>query len=258
MERMRKSRATHPGEAVDLRGSTALVTGGAVRVGRAISIALAGAGARVIIHYNSSAEQAESAVAEIVAAGGQAVALGADLGTMAGVEALIDQAPREFGPIDILVNNASIFPAERFEEVDEELWEATMGINLRAPFFLSRKLGAAMKVEGGGVIVNLADLAGIQSWASYAAHGISKAGLVHLTKVAARALAPEVRVCAIAPGTVLPPENLTSSQIEELAARAPLQRNGSADDVIRALFYLLTADFVTGEVLVVDGGRLLR
>jgi NAD(P)-dependent dehydrogenase (short-subunit alcohol dehydrogenase family) len=130
-------------------------------------------------------------------------------------------------------------------------------VNLRAPFFLTQRLGAAMQGRGGGVIVNLADLAGLQTWRGYAAHGISKAALVHLTRVAARALAPHVRVVAIAPGTVLPPEDFSKEEIERLAQRAPLRRNGSPEDVVRALLYALQADFVTGEVLVVDGGRLL-
>src|SRR5690606_5818640 len=113
-----------------------------------------------------------------------------------------------FGPIDILVNNASVFPPAPFLEVDLTLWEDTMAVNLRAPFFLTQIFGRAMKERGGGVIVNLADLAGLQPWSAYAAHAISKAGLIHLTRVAARALAPEVRVSAIAPGTILPPDTL--------------------------------------------------
>lgn len=255
---MPESSTACPEGGIDLRGRTALVTGGAVRIGRAISIALAGAGARVVIHYKSSSAEAEAAREEIEAAGGVAALIQADLSSVSEVRRLGEEAPQSFGPIDILVNNASIFPAERFEEVDEELWETAIAINLRAPFFLSQQMGAAMKARGGGVIINLADLAGIQSWSSYAAHSISKAGVIHLTKVAARALAPEVRVAAIAPGTVLPPESLTTEQIAELAVRAPLQRNGSPEDVVRALFYLLSAEFVTGEVLAVDGGRLLK
>ncbi|HUE97226.1 MAG TPA: SDR family oxidoreductase, partial [Longimicrobiaceae bacterium] len=118
--------------------------------------------------------------------------------------------------------------------------------------------GAGMKERGHGVVINIADLAGIQSWKGYAAHGVSKAGLIHLTKIAARALAPEVRVAAIAPGTVLPPEDLTAEEIETLADRAPLKRIGGPDDVADAVLHLARADFVTGEVLVVDGGRLLE
>jgi pteridine reductase len=235
----------------------ALVTGGAVRVGRAISSALAEDGYRLVIHYNSSSKPADELVEEIRAKGGEAVAIGADLADADAVRRLADEAREAFGGIDVLVNNASVFPPEPLEETDEALWDHTMAVNLRAPFFLIRHLAATLR-ERKGVVVNMADLAGIQSWAGYAAHGISKAGVVHLTRVAARSLAPEVRVAGIAPGTVLPPESMGDDEIRALADRAPLRRNGSPDDVVRALRYLLAADFVTGETLVVDGGRLLR
>src|SRR5690606_34714909 len=155
----------------------------------------------------------------------------------------------------ILVNNASIFPEQPLAEVDESLWDRTLAINLKAPFFLTQRLGGRMKQRGGGVIVNLGDLAGIQSWSGYAAHSVSKAGLLHFTRIAARALGPEVRVNAIAPGTVLPPENLSEEEVRTLAQRTPLKRIGSPDDVVGAVLYLIGADFVTGETIVLDGGR---
>jgi pteridine reductase len=235
----------------------ALVTGGAVRVGRAISSALAEDGYRLVIHYNSSSGPADELVDEIRSAGGKAVAIGADLADADAVRRLASEAVDAFGGIDLLVNNASVFPAERLEETDEALWDHTMAVNLRAPFFLIRHLAQTLR-ERRGVVINMADLAGIQTWAAYAAHGISKAGVIHLTRVAARSLAPEVRVNGIAPGTVLPPESMSDEEIRLLAERAPLKRNGSPQDVVRALRYLLQADFVTGETLVVDGGRLLR
>ncbi len=235
----------------------ALVTGGAVRVGRAISSALAEDGYRLIVHYNSSSGSADELVDEVRSAGGEAVAIGADLADAAEVRRLADEATAAFGGIDLLVNNASVFPAERLEETDEALWDHTIAVNLKAPFFLIRHLAPTLR-ERKGIVINMADLAGIQTWAAYAAHGISKAGVVHLTRVAARSLAPEVRVNGIAPGTVLPPESMSKEEIGQLAERAPLKKNGSPDDVVRALRYLLQADFVTGETLVVDGGRLLR
>ena len=235
----------------------ALVTGGAVRVGRAISSALAEDGYRVIIHYNSSAGPADELVDEIRSKGGEAVAIQADLADSAGVRRLAREAVDAFGGLDVLVNNASVFPPERLEETDEALWDHTVAVNLRAPFFLIRHLAPTLR-ERRGAVVNLADLAGLQAWAAYAAHAVSKAGVVHLTRVAARALAPEVRVNAIAPGTVLPPEHLTGDEVRRLAERAPLGRTGTPDDVVRAVRYLLQAEFVTGETLVVDGGRLLR
>lgn len=242
---------------MNLQNRPALVTGAAVRVGRAIALGLARAGARVIVHYHRSEGEAEELVREIRAGGGEADAISADLSRHDEVVRLSEEAERPFGPIDILVNNASIFPEQPLKEVDEELWERTLAINLKAPFFLTQRLGGRMKERGRGVIVNLGDLAGIQSWKSYAAHSVSKAGLLHFTRVAARALGPEVRVNAIAPGTVLPPENFPEEEVRALARRTPLQRNGSPEDVVGAVLYLVQADFVTGETIVLDGGRLL-
>lgn len=237
---------------------TALITGGAVRVGRALARALAEDGYRVVVHYGGSAAEAESLVAEICGAGGEAVALQADLARAEEVERLAREAEAAWGGVDVLVNNASVFPAEPLLDTDAELWDHTLAVNLRAPFLLTRALAPAMKRRGGGSVVNLADLAGLQTWRGYAAHAVSKAGLIHLTRVAARALAPEIRVNAIAPGTVLPPDDLPDEEVEALARRAPLGRIGSTDDVVQALRYLLGAEFVTGEVLTVDGGRMLR
>ncbi len=243
---------------MELRGRAALVTGGAVRVGRAISLALAGEGMRLAVHYHASSDAADALVREIAAGGGEAVAIPGDLSAPGEPRRVARAAEEALGGIDVLVNNAAVFPPEGMEETGEALWDRTMAVNLRAPFFLTQALAPGMRARGGGVVVNLADLAGLQAWSGYAAHGVSKAGLVHLTKVAARALAPEVRVAAIAPGTVLPPEEMTDEEVRRLAERSPLRRNGSPDDVVAALLYLLRADFVTGEVLAVDGGRLLR
>jgi pteridine reductase len=243
---------------MQLRGRTALVTGGAVRVGRAISLALAREAMRVVVGYGSSEGPAREVVEEIRRAGGEAAMVGADLSRMDEVRRLAAEAERAFGGVDVLVNNASVFPADAFEETDEATWDATLAINLKAPFFLTQLLAPGMRARGGGAVVNLADLAGLQSWQGYAAHSISKAGVVHMTRVTARALGPEIRVNSIAPGTVLPPDDFPEDEVRRLAERAPLRRNGSPDDVVEALLYLLRADFVTGETLVVDGGRILR
>lgn len=238
-------------------GKVALVTGGGVRLGRAMALALAGRGMRVAVHYHRSAGEAEALVADLRAAGGQARAFGEDLGVSGAAARLAARVVEELGGVDVLVNSASVFPPETLEETDEALFDRTLAVNLRAPFFLIRHLAATLR-ERRGVVVNMADLAGMQPWARYAAHSLSKAALVHLTRVAARALAPEVRVVGIAPGAVLPPEGTPPEEMERLARRAALGRTGSPQDVVRALLYLLDAEFVTGEVLVVDGGRLLR
>ncbi|HEX8692095.1 MAG TPA: SDR family oxidoreductase [Longimicrobium sp.] len=242
---------------MDLQGKTALVTGGAVRIGRAISEALAREGMRIVVHYNSSAGPAEELCEEIRRGGGEAVAIGGDLSRFAEIERIAREAVGAFGGIDVLVNSASVFPAERLEEAGEEVWDHTIAVNLKAPFFLIQRLAPTLR-ERRGVVVNMCDLAGLQAWGAYAVHAVSKAGLVHLTKVAARSLAPEVRVVGIAPGTVLPPEDMSEEEVAGLARTTPLKRNGSPGDVTTALLYLLRADFVTGDVLVVDGGRMLR
>jgi NAD(P)-dependent dehydrogenase (short-subunit alcohol dehydrogenase family) len=235
-----------------LAGKVALVTGGAARVGRSIVLALAKEEMRIVVHYHGSAEEAEALVLHISRNGGEAVALQADLARMPEVNRLAAEAGQAFGGVDVLVNNASVFPSAGMEEVDEALWDRTLAVNLKAPFFLTQRLASGMRQRGGGVVVNLADLAGLQAWTGYTAHAISKAGLIHLTRIAARALAPEIRVVAIAPGTVLPPEGTPADEVKRLAERAPLRRIGEA------VLYLLRASFVTGEVLVLDGGRMLH
>jgi pteridine reductase len=240
-----------------LEGRTALVTGGAVRLGRVLSLGLAREGVRLVVHYHRSAGPARELVELVRQGGGAAVAIGGDLSRFEELERVAREAEEAFGGIDILVNNASVFPAEGLDEVDEALWDQTLALNVKAPFFLIQKLAPGMRARGGGTIVNLADLAGLQAWAAYAVHAVSKAALIHMTRVAARSLAPAIRVNAIAPGTVLPPEDMPEDEIQRLARRAPLRRIGSPDDVLEALLYLLRADFVTGEVLVVDGGRMV-
>ncbi len=237
-----------------LTSKSALITGSGVRIGRAIALGLADAGMKVVVHYHSSATQADEVVRTIRERGGEAASIQADLRDMTDIERLAREAAEIFGGIDVLVNNASVFPAESLDAVTEPIWDETMAVNLKAPFFLMQKLAPGMR-QRGGVVVNLADLAGIQAWKSYSAHGISKAGLIHLTRSAARTLAPEIRVVAIAPGTVLPPDDFPQEAVEHLAATTPVKRNGTPEDVVEAVLYLLRADFVTGEVLVIDGGR---
>jgi pteridine reductase len=238
-------------------GRVALVTGAGVRVGRTLALGLAREGARVAVHFNRSGESAAEVVGTIRDAGGEAVAIRGDLSTMEGVDRVVRGVEDAFGGADILVNNASVFPEQRLEETDPAVWERALAVNLRAPFFLLQKLAPTLRSSGHGLVVNIADLAGVQAWTTHVAHGISKAGLIQLTRVAARALAPEVRVNAIVPGTVLPPEGTAEAEVERLAKRAPLRRIGDASDVLEALLYLVRARFVTGEVMVVDGGRLL-
>ena len=243
---------------MELRGGVALVTGAGRRRGRALAAALAGRGMVRAIHHHTSSEGAAALREEVSAAGGRAECFAADLTDPRAARALPGQVVERFGRLDVLVNSAAVMQRLDFERTTPEQYDAILDLNLRSVFFCTQGAAAALRAARGKV-VNLADLAGLQPWPGFAAHSVSKAGVVMLTKVLARSLAPEVTVNAIAPGAVLVPEEYDAEERARLARAAPLGRLGSPDDVVGALLYLLeAADFVTGEVLTVDGGRLLR
>jgi len=241
---------------MNLEGKVALVTGGARRVGRVISEALGAAGAGVVINYHSSAAEAEALCDDFARRGVPATAVRADVSKQAEIDRLLAHVTQHFGRLDILVNNASVFESSPFLQITEDMWDHVIGVNLKAPFFVSQAAAPLLTASGAGNIINLADLSGFQPWPSYAHHSVSKAGLVHLTKVLARALGPTVRVNGIAPGTVLPPEDYDGTAGGTPDRRVVTQR-GTPDDVVRALFYLLESNFVTGQIVIVDGGRTL-
>lgn len=243
---------------MELRGRVALVTGAGRRLGLALARALAGRGMTVAIHHHASGTGADALRDEIVAAGGRAACFAADLTAARAAVELPRRVVAELGGLDVLVNSAAVMHQVVFEETTPELYDATLDLNLRAVFFCTQGATSALRAARGKV-VNLADLGGLEPWPGFAAHSVSKAGVVMLTRVLARALAPDVTVNAIAPGAVLVPESYDAAERERLARTTPLRRLGSPDDVIAALLYLLEGgDYVTGEVLVVDGGRLLR
>jgi len=243
---------------MELRGRWALVTGAAKRVGRSIALALAERGANVAVHYNSSANDAAATVKEIEAFGVRSFALGAELSRAEEVTRLAREAEQRTGRIDVLVNNASNYLRVPFDELTEEVWDASLDVNLKAPFLLSWHLGRAMKARGGGHIINLADWAGERPYNDYLPYCVAKAGVICLTKALAKALAPEVQVNAVAPGPVLPPENLGANERQAIVRATPLKRFGTPDDVARCVRFLAEeADFSTGAVFLVDGGRLI-
>ncbi|TVP78542.1 MAG: SDR family oxidoreductase [Gemmatimonadales bacterium] len=234
----------------------ALVTGGARRVGRAISLGLADAGFDLVVNYNSSAREADEVVALVESMGRRAIAVEGDVSVAADVEAVAEATRDRFGRLDVLVNNASIFPQTPFLEIEEVEWDRVMAVNLKAPFLLVKAMADDL-TRARGSVVNLVDLSAIQPWVEHPHHAVSKAGLLHLTRVMARALAPHVRVNAIAPGAVLPPEDYTEEDLKRSAKKAALGRIGSPDDVVETVLFLLRSGFMTGEVVVVDGGRQL-
>lgn len=243
---------------MELPGRVALVTGAGRRLGRAMARALAARGMTLAIHHHTSSAGAEALREEVAAAGGRAECFGADLTDAAAARALPERVAEAFGRLDVLVNSAAVMHRLDFERTTPEQYDAILDLNLRSVFFCTQGAAPALR-QARGKVVNLSDLAGLQPWPGFAAHSVSKAGVVMLTRVLARSLAPEVTVNAIAPGAVLVPEEYDEAERERLARAAPLGRLGSPDDVVGALLYLLEAgDFVTGEVLTVDGGRLLR
>lgn len=242
---------------MDIEGKVGLVTGGAHRVGRALVLGLARAGADVAIHYHSSGDEAAATADRVRALGRRAETFQADLSDPAAAAGLAGAVAGSMGRLDVLVNNASLFESTRFRDVSLEAWDRVMAVNLRAPFLLLQAT-ASLLGASNGVAVNIADLAGVQVWPAFPHHGVSKAGLIHLTRVAARSLAPDVRVNCIVPGTVLPPEDYTREQIETSIERTALKRIGSPDDVVEALLFLIRSDFATGSIVTVDGGRTLK
>ena len=238
-----------------LRDRVALVTGAAKRIGRAVAIRLASEGADVVIHYHKSKSEAEDAVAEIEKLGRKSVALQADLCSVAQIQRLVQQTAERFGRLDILVNSAANFIPARLEETSEKMWDDALNTNLKGPFF-SAQAAAPLLKKSGGVIINFADIGGILPWTGYIPHCAAKAGVIMLTKCLAKALAPEVRVNAIAPGTITMSGD-PSEWEADFIRRAPLGRAGNTEDIADAVSYLIHAKFMTGQVLVLDGGRTL-
>lgn len=232
-----------------------LVTGSGRRLGRQSALALAKDGWNIVVNYAHSSKEAANTVKEIKAIGVEAISVKADIADSKQVEAMFNQTFDRFGRLDLLVNNAAIFPpARKFTEITDELWDSVISTNLTGQFYCARAAARLME-EHGGKIINFASLGGFQVWPEHISYNVAKAGVVMLTKSLSKALAPKITVNAIAPGTIIIPgeESDAIKHIEE--KKIPLRRYGEAGDIISALLYLAHADYVTGEVLMVDGGR---
>ena len=243
---------------MELRGRVALVTGAGRRLGRAIAAALAGRGLRVALHHHTSANGAAEVRDEVREAGGDAECFAADLRDADAARALPGRVFERFGRLDVLVNSAAVMHRLRLEETTPEQWDDILNLNLRAVFFCTQGAASALR-EAKGSVINLADVGGLEPWPGFAAHSVSKAGVVMLTRVLALDLAPEVRVNTIAPGAVLVPDTYDQAARDALVRSTPLRRLGTPGDVTAAVLYLLEhGDYITGTVLTVDGGRAVR
>ena len=239
-----------------LAGRVALVTGAGKRLGRAVALRLAQEGADVAVHYGKSAAEAQQVVAEIEKLGHRAAAFPAELTDLAAIRNLVAQVVTHFGRLDILINSAANFLEAKFAETTESTWDASLDTNLKAPFFCAQAAAPHLAKSGHGVIINFADVGGLMGWREFLPHSISKAGVILMTRVLAKELGPSIRVNALAPGTITMPGDPPEWQ-QEFTRLVPLHRSGRPDEIADAVMYLLTAEFVTGHTLVIDGGRTL-
>ena len=237
----------------ELAGKSALVTGGAKRIGRAISLALAEAGADVTITYLSSAGEADQTVRDLEDAGCRAQAVACDVRSEESVREAVGTTLAFHGRLDILVNNAAVFETAALDQLTVEQWDRVFETNARGPFLVARESLPSLR-GAGGRIINIGSLGGLRPWAGHAHYCASKAALHMLTQAMAKAFAPEVSVNCVAPGWI-EFEGDRDSQAARLAAKAPLGRNGTADEVAQAVvFFAAGAEFITGQILTVDGG----
>lgn len=237
---------------------TALITGAAVRVGRAIALGLAAQGWRVAVHYHSSAKAAAEVVRLIEAGGGQALALQANLAALEEVHALLPRCAAEFGAPDCLINNASLFEKDSLATVSGGSWKLHMDVNLRAPVFLSQAFAAALPEGRRGNIINIIDQRVLKLNPAFFSYTASKAALWTVTRTMAQALAPRIRVNAVAPGPVLPSKHHTADTFAQERQAALLQRGTSAEDVAAAICFILQTPAMTGQMIALDGGQHLQ
>ncbi|PYX85498.1 MAG: short-chain dehydrogenase [Acidobacteria bacterium] len=237
-----------------LRGKTVLITGAARRLGRAFALKMAQAGADIAITFLNSSREAQHTVVDLAGFGVRAVALRCDVRDEKSVRETIKEMVKELGGIDILVNNAANYETVEFEKITLRQWDEMFASNTRGPFLVSREALKELR-KRRGKIINLGSLGGLRPWADHAHYCTSKAALIMLTRVMAKALAPEITVNCVAPGMIDLGEKSAAAFMKKMAGKTPMQRNGTAEDVAAAVLFFATApQFITGQVLAVDGG----
>lgn len=240
---------------MNLAGKTALVTGGAKRLGKAIVLGLAAAGCDLVLHYNTSSDEAEATAEEARALGVSVDLIQADLGVDAA--GAVERADGK-APIQILVNSAAMFPEDAITDLDPALFDTTIAVNLRAPVMLTAAFARALPDGTEGAVVNLTDWRTRRPYPDHFSYTVSKTGIDGFTIAAAEALAPRVRVNAVALGAIIPPVGKSSAYLKDLAKDIPVERVGGTEPVVEAVLFLLRNDFVTGEIVRIDGGAHLR
>jgi len=237
-----------------LKGRVALVTGAAKRIGRSIALRFAAEGADVVVNYRTSRTEAEQVAAQIRVMGVRCLTHAADVSKRAEVRGLMEAVTQNMGRLDILVNNSGAFEKAKFEEITDEQWDAMLDTNLKSQFLCSQLAAPLLRAAAPGRIINISSLGGLLAWPAHTHYCVSKAGSVMLTRCLARAFAPEILVTSIAPGTIQFPGEPPD---EDYVRRTPLKRTGTGEEIADAALFLATTTFVTGQVLPVDGGRML-
>jgi len=242
---------------MDIAGRVALVTGGARRVGKALALGLAAAGADVFVHYNSSVEAAQVVKEEIERCGRRAAVGSADLSNPTEAPQLIDLARRALGDVTILVNSASGFAVDTIDDVTLDDWRRSHDLTLASPVFLTQAFARALSADQDGAVLNVTDVRTATPYRKHFSYIVAKGGVDAFTRAAALALAPRIRVNAVALGVILPPPGEDADYVEALAAELPLQRVGGTEPVVEAALSLIRNNFVTGEIIRLDGGSHL-
>lgn len=238
----------------ELKGKTALVTGGARRIGREIALALAAAGAGVAITFLSSQREARQTAEDIRRQGVRGLALACDVRKENEVKQAVKKLVDEFGGLDLLVNNAATYETVEFEKITVRQWDEMFATNVRGPFLVSQAALKSLR-QRHGRIIHLGSLGGLRPWATHAHYCSSKAALTMLTQVMAKALAPEIAVNCVAPGMIDLGDGRDAAFLRRIAGKTPMRRNGTAADVVRAVMFFATSpQFITGQVVAVDGG----